>query len=137
MESAFLKLIENAPWAAVMIWVVRMFLQAEKEREVKRTADAKEVGDVQRAHDLQMEQVRHGRELEINNLWASTVKNMMTTQDATSQEIANVLADLKTTIVEQYKNLGITQDLYKMARANLDRQDRAHDKKSSGGLPVK
>jgi hypothetical protein len=137
MESAFLKLIENAPWAAVMIWIVRMFLQAEKEREIKRTADAAELNTKQRDHDIQMEQIRHGRELEINNLWASTVKNMMATQDATSKEIANVLADLKTTIMEQYKNLGITQDLYKMAKENLMHQDRLREKKSSGGLPVK
>jgi hypothetical protein len=137
MESAFLKLIENAPWAAVMIWIVRMFLQAEKEREVKRSADAAETNTKQREHDVQMEQIRHGRELEINNLWASTVKNMMTTQDATSKEIASVLADLKTTIVEQYKNLGITQDLYKMAKENLNHRERMQEKKSSGSLPVK
>lgn len=119
MEAAIIEMVKNAPWAAALILIVRMFLQAEKDREVKRTADAKEAGNVQRAHDLQMENVRHGRELEINNLWASTVKNMMTDQNKNHEEIVAVLKDFKDTILEQYKKMGITQDLLEIAKDEL------------------
>lgn len=124
MEQALLELIKNAPWAFALILVVRLFLQAEKDREVKRSQDSAEVNLRQRDHEVQMESVRHGRELEINNLWASTVKNMMVTQDATSKEITGVLKDLKETITEQYKNIGITQDLFKMAKSKIEHLEK-------------
>jgi hypothetical protein len=125
MEQAIIEMIKNAPWAAALILIVKMFLQAEKDREVKRTADAKEAGDVQRAHELQMANAQRGRELEINNLWASTVKNMMSDQSKNNQEFVTVLKDFKDTILEQYKKMGITQDLLEIAKDELRRNKPA------------
>lgn len=121
MEQAIIELVKGAPWAAAMIIIVRLFLQSAKEHEVQRSADAKELGIAQREHELQMERIRHGRELEVNNLWATTVKNLMTSQEQVGLDVAAVLKDLKESIMEQYKNMGITQDLYKTAKDKLER----------------
>lgn len=116
MEQAFLELIKNAPWAFVMVYIVRLFLANQKEERAQRVDDAKEAGGIQRAHELQLETSRRGRELEINNLWASTVKNMMATQDSNSQAIVTAIKDMRDDITQQYKNMGITKDLYDDAK---------------------
>lgn len=121
MEQAIIEMIKNAPWAAALILVVRMFLQAQKDTEAQRIINAKDASDKQHDHELQLENAKRGRELEVNNLWASTVKNLMTDQNNNHKEIVGVLQDIKITISEQYKKMGITQDLLDLAKDELRR----------------
>lgn len=117
--DAWVEMAKQVPAALAVVLVVMLFLKAEDTREIRRIANAKEIGDTQRAHEVQLENARRGRELEINNLWASTVKNLMDSQNKANEAIVDAVADLKKTTMEQYSKLGITQDLFKSMKDDL------------------
>jgi len=123
-ENFWIEMAKQVPSAIAVIGTVYLFLKAEDQREVRRIANAKEIGDVQRAHELQMESSRRGRELEINNLWASTVKNMMEKQDASNISIVDAIANMHKDLSEKYEMMGITKDLYDAAKKILKKDDR-------------
>lgn len=125
MDSNFwIEMAKQVPSAIAVIGTVYLFLKAEDQREVRRIANAREMGDVQRDHELQMEASRRGRELEINNLWATTVKNIMTTQDTSNQTIVTAIKDMHTQMNDQYEKMGITKDLYDAAKKVLNKSER-------------
>lgn len=119
MEQALIEMVKNAPWAVALILVVRMFLQAEKEREIQRVADAKEAGEKQRNHELQLANIQRGNSAEVNNFWASTVKNMMEKNQTSFEVIVDALGAMRKEIVESYEKLGVTKDLWKIAKDEL------------------
>jgi len=124
-ENFWIEMAKQVPSAIAVIGTVYLFLKAEDQREVRRIANAKEVGEVQRAHELQMEASRRGRELEINNLWATTVKNVVSTQDASYQSIVAAIKDMHLEMNDQYEKMGITKDLYDAAKKMLNKGERA------------
>jgi len=121
MDEVLIEMAKQVPAALMVGAVVWMFLKAAEKERAERIANAKEISDVQRAHELQMEASRRGRELEINNLWATTVKNLMATQDTNNQIIVTAIKDMHIDISEQYKNMGITKELYNAAKELLKR----------------
>lgn len=125
MDANFwIEMAKQVPSAIAVIGTVYLFLRAEEQREARRIANAKEVGDVQRAHELQMEASRRGRELEINNLWATTVKNVYDRVDASNQTIASALEAMHKEMNDQYEKMGITKDLYDAAKKVLNKGER-------------
>lgn len=120
MDNVLIEMAKQVPAALMVGAVVWMFLKAAEKERAERTANAKEVSEVQRSHELQMEQSRRGRELEINNLWASTVKNIMTTQDTSNQTIVAAIKDMHAEMITQYEKMGITKDLYDAAKKVLN-----------------
>lgn len=111
MDQAFQKLVEQAPWAAAMLGLTWMLLGAAAKERAERIANAKESSDRQRSH-----------ELEINNLWANTVKNMIDRQDVSIRAVIDAIKVMHDDLNEQYKNMGITKDLYEAAKRTLSKR---------------
>jgi len=124
MDEVLIEMAKQVPAALMVGAVVWMFLKAAEKERAERIVNAKEMSEVQRAHELQMEASRRGRELEINNLWASTVKNIMTTQDTSNQTIVTAIKDMHVQMNDQYEKMGITKDLYDAAKKVLNKSER-------------
>lgn len=110
---------KQVPSAIAVIGTVYLFLKAEDQREVRRISNAKEAGESQRNHEVQIANITKGTMLEVNNMWASTVKNIMTTQDTSNQTIVAAVKDMHGEMVSQYEKMGITKDLYDVAKKML------------------
>lgn len=119
MSDVVIELAKQVPAALAVMGVVWLFLRYMESQELKRSANAKEIGETYRAHEIHIQNISRGRDLEMNNLWASTVKNIMQNQDVSAQAIVSALATLEKNITESYEKLGVTQDLLKAARAEL------------------
>ena len=57
-SDAWVEMAKQVPAALAVVLVVMLFLKAEDTREVRRIANAKEIGDTQRAHEVQLENAR-------------------------------------------------------------------------------
>ncbi len=117
MNEVLIEMAKQVPAALAVVGVVWLFLRYMENQELKRIANTKEIGDVQRAHEIQMQNVQRGRDLEMNNLWASTVKNIMDNQNKSSAEITAAITKMQEEMVMQYEKMGITKDLWNIARA--------------------
>lgn len=115
MDNLILELAKQIPSAMAVIGTVYLFLKAAEKERVERVSDAVERTKTQQAHDLAMESSRRGRELEINNLWASTVKNMMTAMEASDRSIIEAIKEMRGDMLAQYEKMGITKSLIDMA----------------------
>jgi len=124
MDSTFwTEMARQVPSALAVIGTVYLFLKAAEKERAERVSNSKEIGEVQRAHDLQMANVQRGIQLEVNNLWANTVKNIMTTQDTSNQTIVDAIKDMHAQMIDQYEKMGITKDLYDVAKKMLNKGD--------------
>jgi len=119
MDTVLLEMIKQVPAAAAVLGTVFLFLKAMREERIDRALNAKDIRDKQMAHDVQLSGLSRSRDLEMNNLWAVTVKNIIAAQNTSMESIIDAVADLKKTTVEQYVKLGITQDLFKIAKEEL------------------
>lgn len=119
MDNILLEMIKQVPAAAAVLGTVFLFLRAMRDERTDRAVITKDTRDKQMAHDVQLQQLTRSRELEMNNLWAVTVKNIIASQNVSMESIIDAVADLKKTTVEQYIKLGITQDLFKTAKEEL------------------
>ena len=124
MNDVLVEMAKQVPAALAVVGVVWLFLRYMENQEIKRIANAKEQGDTQRAHDIQMQNVVRGRDLEMNNLWASTVKNIMENQNKSSAEITEAIKEMQKDMVTQYEKLGITKDLWDAARNEINLRKR-------------
>ena len=125
MDSNFwIEMAKQVPSAIAVIGTVYLFLKAEDQREVRRIANAKEMGNIQRNHEVQIANIQKGQMLEVNNLWASTVKNIMTTQDTSNQTIVAAVKDMHAQMIDQYEKMGITQDLWDAAKKMISQGNK-------------
>lgn len=125
MDSNFwIEMAKQVPSAIAVIGTVYLFLKAEDQRESRRITNAKEMGDVQRSHEVQIANIQKGQMLEVNNLWASTVKNIMTTQDTSNQTIVAAVKDMHAQMIDQYEKMGITQDLWDAAKKMINQGNK-------------
>lgn len=121
MDSVWSELAREVPSALAVILTVYLFLKAEKEREIRREANAKEKSQEDRNFSAQ-----------VNAMWANNIATLVGKQDATFQLISNSISSLGRALKqhdedsqERYERIGITQDLIKMAR---ERDDKAAKK---------
>jgi hypothetical protein len=104
MDNWVIELIRQVPSAAAVIGTVFLFLR-HIEKENQHQADrAKEKAVEERAHQI-----------DINSLWANTIKEAMEQTDktavTTTQMIVDKLGDMNKDIQEKYEKMRITQDL--------------------------
>jgi hypothetical protein len=125
MNEVLAEMAKQVPAALAVVGVVWLFLRYMENQEVKRIANAKEMGETQRAHDVEMQNVMRARDLEMNNLWASTVKNIMENQNKSSLEITTAIKDMQKDMVTQYEKLGITKDLWDAARNEISMRGKS------------
>lgn len=116
MDQLLIELTKQIPSAVAVIGTVFLFLKAAEKERAERIVNAMDKNNVQRLHDIAMENSRRGRELEINNLWATTVKNMMSNQESSDMRIVEAIKTMQIEITNQYKKMGITRELIDMAK---------------------
>jgi hypothetical protein len=105
LDTAIQKLIEQAPWAAAMLGLAWMLLRYAERTQDKMLAAAEK----ERAERIASaaEKAERDRETQIivGKAYADAINNQ-----------ASIVSDLKATVVEQYKNLGITQEIIDMMK---------------------
>jgi hypothetical protein len=109
MSEWAIELIRQVPNAAAVILMAYLFLKAEKEREERRVSNAKE-----------MEAERRTHELNINNMWASYIKNIIDHQDDMSSALMKSISDHETASKERYEKMRITQELIDAVNAQRE-----------------
>jgi len=102
MNELFVELIKQVPNAVAVIVMAYLFLKAEKEREERREANAKEIEQSRREHNIF-----------INNMWAISIKQVVESQNAASETIAQTLAEHEKASQERYERMKVTDQLIK------------------------
>lgn len=95
------QLILTAPWGVVIIAlrILDIREKADERKERDANATAKSIADRE-------------NQLIVGKAYADAINNL-----------ASVVGDIKSTVIEHYKNMGITQDLLDMAKARLQEQE--------------
>lgn len=110
MDAWVVELIRQVPSAAAVIGTVYLFLRWMEKSDERREINAKERAIADRAHQI-----------EINSLWANTIKGAFDQQDKTAtkttQMIVDKLAAMDKALEERYKKMNITQDLIDAVKA--------------------
>ena len=110
MESWVVELIRQVPSAAAVIGTVYLFLRWMEKSDERREVNAKERAMEDRAHQIQ-----------INTLWANTIKGALDQQDRTAlkttEMIVDKLAAIDKAAEDRYKKMNITQDLIDAVKA--------------------
>jgi len=110
MSDVWIKFIEQAPWAAAIIFTVYMFLRHLKELDAARSLNAANMAKERREHELQ-----------INNMWAVNIKTLIDKHDETTTMIASALAEHEKASEERYNRMSVTKDLIAAVKAESDR----------------
>lgn len=102
MDAVWNELIRAVPWGAVIIILRWLDIKAQAEERKERDNNAKE----NRIADRETQII-------VGKAYADAINN-----------IAGIVIDTKNTVIEHYKNIGITQDLVDMAKENFQRKDK-------------
>lgn len=94
MDELWKTLIQVAPWGFVIIALRYLDIKEKADERHERDANAKDKSAADRE-----------TQIIINKTYADAINNL-----------ANVVSDFKSTILQQYENIGITQDLVKIAK---------------------
>jgi hypothetical protein len=111
MNDVWIKFIEQAPWAAAIIFTVYMFLKHLKDLDQARSLNAANMARERREHELQ-----------INNMWAVNIKTLVEKQDEMFGLIAQSLAEHEKASKERYEKMSVTKDLIAAVNADKDRR---------------
>lgn len=121
-EKALTELITQAPWAAAMLGLAWMLLKAAEKERAERIVNAKALGEQQRAHELQLAQLERSRLLELNNMWAGTVKRMHDESLKVDHDVTQAIKTMHSDLSQQYERMGVTQQLLNMATEKFDKE---------------
>lgn len=111
MSDVWIKLIEQAPWAAAIILTVYMFLTYLGKLEDKRMAHDAEAEKQRTENAKERERERRDHEMLIANLQANSMKAMLEKMEAGMETIAKSLSEHDRRSREQYEKIGMTKDL--------------------------
>ena len=103
----------------IILVVMYMLLNREDKRDEKRTENAKQLAAERQTSAKELEQMRQKHEIEINTMWASAIKNLVDSQQATAKTIAEALDDHEKASQERYAKMSITKDLFEAAKERL------------------
>jgi hypothetical protein len=107
MDEVWRALIQSAPWGVVIIALRWLEIKAAADERKERDSNAKEKSIADRE-----------TQIIVGKAYADAINNL-----------AAVVLDFKGTVMEQYENMGITQDLVRIARARFqgDKTKRSGD----------
>lgn len=108
-EEVLKALAVGVPAAVAVILTVWMFLRAEEKREERRETNAKDKENERRAHELR-----------INEMWVANIKTIVAKTDNTFRMISQALQEHEEASAERYERMGVTQNLIKLAKENLE-----------------
>lgn len=97
MDAVWQELIRAVPWGAVIIILRWLDIKEKTEERRERDINAKDIA-----------QQNRDNQIVVGKAYADAINNL-----------ASIVADTKNTVIEQYKNIGITQDLIDIAKENM------------------
>lgn len=109
--SVWVKLIEQAPSAAIIVVVVYMFLTYLGKLEDKRMAHDTDAEKQRTENAKERERERRDHEIQIASLQANAMKQMLEQMDTGMETIAKTLAEHDKASRERYEKIGMTKDL--------------------------
>lgn len=112
MDEIWKELIRAVPWGAVIIILRWLDIKEKVEERKDRENNAKD----------KAQQDRDSQQM-IASSYANAINSLAkSVQDQTMRD-ENSTRELKETLLEQYKNMGITKDLLDFARIRLQEQE--------------
>lgn len=102
------QLVLTAPWGVVIIVLHYMNLQAEAKARAERTANAKEKSEFDRQTQVLVSQN-----------YANAINNLVKIMDDSTGRIVTSISEFRSSVSEQYEKMGLTIDLYDMAKEKL------------------
>lgn len=102
METVWAELIKALPWGFVIITLRYLDIKEKADQSRERETNAKEKSALDRE-----------TQIVVSKAYADAINNL-----------ANVFLRLENTIIEQYKNIGVTKDIKDMALDNLQKDKK-------------
>jgi hypothetical protein len=123
-ENLFIELAKQVPNLVIFIIIIWLFQKNEEKREIQRTENARRLEDKREAHEKELETRRQAHDLQMNNMWASYIKNIIDQQNQTFKMVMDIINEHEKASQERYDKMGITQDLLQAARDQLARSGK-------------
>ena len=120
--SVWVKLIEQAPSAAIIVVVVYMFLTYLGKLEDKRMAHDTEAEKQRTDNAKERERERRDHEIAIAGLQANAMKQMLEQMETGMETIAKTLAEHDKASRERYEKIGMTKDLIAAVKDDKDKR---------------
>jgi hypothetical protein len=105
MENLLTELAKQIPNAVAVIAMAYLFLYFQKQADERREAAARDKAQEDRAHNLQ-----------VNNMWAGYIKQLVENHEESFKSIARTLADHEKASEERYEKMNITNDLIRAVK---------------------
>lgn len=113
MDDTLKTLIQVAPWGFVIIALRYLDIKEKTEERHERDANAKEKAE----KDRETQQF-------IAKTYADAINALAKSFESSAFTTTSAIKDLKETLLEQYRNMGITQDLLDMAKSLFQTKEK-------------
>jgi len=123
MDEILKELVKNIPVGVALVYMVRMFLLDNQQRDEKRLAHDTEMETSRVANAKEREADRRNYELEINNMWANHIRSVIENQNNSFENISTAIAGHEAASRERYEKMSITQELFKAAKEARERKE--------------
>lgn len=120
-EALFTKLAEQVPNLVVFLIIVYMMQKNNEKQDLQRVENARRLEDKREAHEKSLEEKRQAHDLQMNNMWANYIKNLIDQQAQTFKMVADMLKDHEQASQDRYEKMQITKDLLDAAREHIAR----------------
>ena len=110
MDAVWTELIKALPWGFVIIALRWLEIKEKSDERTERDSNAKDKSE----KDRETQQV-------IAKAYADAINAMARSVIDMTARTEKSITDFRDTVLEQYKNIGITQDLLDVARKELTR----------------
>lgn len=104
MDAIWQELIRAVPWGAVIIILRWLDIKEKTEERRERDANAKEKAEQDRASAQVQSQT-----------YASAINSLVKVIELSNSNVVESIKELKETLLEQYRRMGITQELKDVA----------------------
>lgn len=111
MDTVLQELIKALPWGFVIIALRYLDIKEKADERRERDNNTKEKAQQEREHSLA-----------IAKAYADAMNTLAKSVVDTAGRIENSIKDLREAMSEQYRNMGITQELLEVARQELTKQ---------------
>lgn len=100
MDELWKELVRSVPWGVVLIVMRYLDIKEKSEERRERDANAKEKAEQDRQ-----------AQITISQTYASAINNMNKVFEISFTTLDGSIKEFKATVLEQYRKLGITQDV--------------------------
>lgn len=100
MDGVWQELIQAVPWGAVIVLLRYLDIKEKADERKERDANAKDKAEQDRQSQITISQT-----------YASAINNLNKVTEISTSNIVDAIKDLKKSILDQYRKMGITQEL--------------------------